>query len=163
MSKIKEELIAHTVIFVLMAVLFWESRTFPDLNIGGTLGAAWWPQLVLGLGMLLTLASAAMAVRKSVLEPGKKARVTLAELKSLGMSCGIFVVFLLAIEVVGFLGAVPLLVIGIIYQLGARTLPILIFVPILSSPLFAIVFGRFMEVPLPRGMGLVRILSFYVY
>jgi hypothetical protein len=161
--KMIEELIAHTVIFVLMLVLFLESRTFPDMNIGGTLGAEWWPQVVLGLGMLLTVASAAFVVRKNLTEPGGKAKIKLVEMKSLGLSGGIFFVFLLAIEVVGFLGAVPLLMFGFMYQLGARKLPSLILIPILSSPIFAVIFGRFMEVPLPRGMGMARILSFYLF
>ncbi len=62
--RMVEELIIHTVIFVIMAVLFQESRTFPALNIGGNLGAAWWPQLLLGLGMVMTVASAFAVVRK---------------------------------------------------------------------------------------------------
>ena len=58
---------------------------------------------------------------------------------------------------------IPVLMFGFMYQLGARKLPGLILVPILSSPVFAVIFGRFMEVSLPRGMGLVRLLSFYIY
>jgi|GEM_PF-1910076 hypothetical protein len=162
-AKMVEQLLAHAVVFIFMAVLFQESRTFPILNIGGTLGAAWWPQLLLGLGMILTLASAASSVRKNLRDQGGKGKVTLAEMKSLGMSTGIFVAFLLVIGVVGFLGAVPLLVFGFMYQLGARALPMLVIAPILASPLFAVIFGRLMEVPLPRGMGLARLFSFYFY
>lgn len=163
MKKMIEELIFHAVILVFMAVLFWESRSFPDMNIGGKLGAAWWPQLTLGLGMVLTMASAALVVRKGLQQPDGTAKIKMKELKSLGISSGIFCVFLLVMNVVGFMGAVPVLLFGFIYQLGARSWPILILVPILSSPLFALIFGRFMEVSLPRGIGWVRILSFYVY
>lgn len=161
--KMIEELIAHAVIFILMLVLYSETKTFPDMNIGGALGAEWWPQVVLMLGMLMTLASAGFVVRKNLKEPGGKAKVSIEEMKSLGISTGIFLVFLIAIEAVGFLGATPLLMFGFMFQLGARKLPSLILVPILSSPIFAVVFGRFMEVPLPRGMGVARIFSFYFF
>ncbi|MDX9860815.1 MAG: tripartite tricarboxylate transporter TctB family protein [Rhodospirillales bacterium] len=158
-----QELVFHAVLLVFMAVLFWESRSFPEMNIGGQLGAAWWPQLTLGLGMVLTVASAAFVVRKSIRDAGGAASVKLKELKSLGISGGIFCAFLLVMEVVGFMGAMPVLMFGFMYQLGARKPSMLVLVPILSSPLFAFIFGRFMEVSLPRGIGWIRILSFYVY
>ena len=163
MRKMVEELIVHAVLLVFMAVLFWESRSFPEMNIGGKLGASWWPQLTLGLGMALTVASAFFVVRSCLREADGAGKIKLKELKSLGISAGIFCVFLLLLDVVGFIGAVPVLMFGFIYQLGARNWPVLILVPIVSSPLFAFVFGRFMEVPLPRGIGWVRIFSFYVY
>ena len=163
MRKMVEELIVHAVLLVFMAVLFWESRSFPEMNIGGKLGAAWWPQLTLGTGMVLTAASAFFVARKCLRESDGAARIKLKELKSLGISAGIFCVFLLLLDVVGFLGAVPVLMFGFIYQLGARNWPVLILVPILSSPLFAFVFGRFMEVALPRGIGWVRVFSFNIY
>jgi putative tricarboxylic transport membrane protein len=161
--RMVEELIVHAVLFVAMVVLFQESRTFPTLNIGGQLGAAWWPQLLLTLGMVLTAASAVSVVHKNLGAPWGKGKVSLVELKSLGVSTGIFVAFLLVIDVVGFLGTVPLLVFGFMYQLGARKLPVLIIASILAGPLFAVIFGRLMELPLPRGMGLIRLFSFYFY
>lgn len=163
MRKMTEELIVHAVLLVLMGVLFMESTTFPEMNIGGKLGSAWWPQLTLGLGMILTAASAAFVVHRAVREPGAKGKIKLEELKSLGISAAIFCAFLLLMEVVGFMGAMPVLMFGFMAHLGARKPMVLILVPILSSPLFALVFGRFMEVSLPRGIGWVRILSFYVY
>lgn len=158
-----EELIMHAVLFLAMVILFQETWTFPRLNIGGQLGAAWWPQLLLGLGMVMTLASAAAVVRKNLGGAGGKGKVSLFEVRSLAVSTAIFAAFLLVVNVIGFLGAVPLLVIGFMYQLGARKLSVLIIAPLLASPLFAVIFGRLMEVPLPRGMGLIRLLSFYFY
>lgn len=163
MRNMVEELIVHTVLLVLMAVLFWESRSFPEVNVGGNLGSAWWPQITLGLGMVLTVASAATVVRRSLREPDASGLVSAQELQSLALSSGIFCIFLLLLGVVGFLGALPVLMFGFLYQLGARKWPVLVLVPIVSSPLFALIFGRFMEVPLPRGAGWARVLSFYVY
>ena len=161
--RLLEELTIHGLILVAMVVLYSETFAFPRLNIGGNLGAAWWPQVLLVLGMAMTVASAAGVVRKHLREPGAKGKVNLHEVKSLGVSTAIFAGFLLVVNVIGFLGAVPLLVFGFMYQLGARKPLILILAPILASPLFAVIFGRFMEVPLPRGMGMIRLFSFYFY
>jgi len=163
MRNMIEELLVHGVFFVFMAVLFLETKSFPEMNIGGKLGAAWWPQLTLGLGMILTLASAAFSVHKTLRESKQESKLKIRELKSLGISSAIFAIFLLGNAVVGFMWAVPVLMFGFMYHLGARKVPVLILVPILSSPLFAFIFGRFMEVPLPRGIGLFRSLSFFIY
>lgn len=161
--KLLEELIIHAVLLVFMGVLYWESKSFPDLNIGGSLGASWWPQLTLGLGMILTVASAINVARRELKASGGTAKLKLVELKSLATSTAIFAVFLVAVDIVGFLFAAPLLMLGFVYQLGSRNPRMLILVPLLSSPLFAFIFGRFMEVPLPRGIGWARLISFYIY
>jgi putative tricarboxylic transport membrane protein len=162
-SKAIEELAVHAILLLGMGVLYRETSTFPDMNIGGNLGPRWWPQLVLSLAMVMTLASAGFVLKKGLGTQGGGTRVQPAELRSLGVSVAIFVVFLLAIQVVGFLGAVPIFMLGFMLQLGARSWPSLVLVPLLSGPIFALVFGRLMEVPLPRGMGLARIASFYLY
>jgi putative tricarboxylic transport membrane protein len=163
MRKLAEEMIAHAVLLVFLAVLFWESRSFPEMNIGGKLGASWWPRITIGLGMTLTVASAALVARKCLQEPELSGVIKAKELKTLGISSAIFMVFLLLLGSVGFLGALPVLMFGFVYQLGARNWRTLTLVPILASPIFAFIFGRLMEVPLPRGVGWVRIFSFYIY
>jgi hypothetical protein len=64
---------------------------------------------------------------------------------------------------VGFVGVAPILVFGFMFQLGGRKPLSLVLVPVVSTVAFAVVFGRFMEVALPRGAGIMRFLSFYLY
>jgi len=161
MRKI-EELLAHGVLFVGMLVLYFETKNFPMLNIGGTLGAKWWPQNILLLAMFMTLASAVFVARKQA-TGGEKTKVNKEELISLGLSAVIFAAFLMAIEVVGFIGAVPVLMVGFMLQLGARKVLSIVMAALLSSIGFALIFGRLMEVPLPRGMGMARAFSYIVY
>ncbi len=158
-----EELVAHSVVFIVMLVLYFETKNFPDMNIGGSLGAEWWPQLILLLGMFMTLASAGFVARKQFGGDSGKTKVNREEVISLGFSSAIFAAFLATNEVIGFVGAVPVLMVGFMLQLGARKIPTIILSAVLSSLGFAVIFGRLMEIPLPRGMGVARAFSYMLY
>jgi hypothetical protein len=158
------ELVVHGVIFVAMVFLFYTSFSFPTLNIGGNLGAGWWPRLVLGLGMICTILSAFWSRKKyTKAENVKKSKISGKEAASLGLSAGIIIIALLLIRYIGFLGSVPILLFGFMFQLGGRKPLSLVLFPLLGAIIFAVVFGRFMEVSLPRGLGIMRGLSFYLY
>lgn len=158
------ELVAHGVIFLLMLFLYVTSMSFPILNIGGKLGAAWWPQVVLGTGMVLILLSVFFIVRKNQKGlSGKSKKITKKEMVGLLTSTAIFVFALLMLRSIGFLFVCPIIVFGFMYQLGARKPLGLILVPIISALVFTVLFGHFMEVSLPRGMGLFRSLTYYLY
>jgi hypothetical protein len=155
-----EELVVHGVVFLIMLMLYFETKSFPNMNIGGSLGPGWWPQVILTLGMLLTVLSASLAARKKT---GPGMIVDREEIISLTISVLIFVVFLVMIEVLGFVGAAPILVAGFIWQLGGRKITTLIGASVGCSIGFVLLFGRLMEVPLPRGMGAIRSLSYLLY
>ncbi|MDR1829028.1 MAG: tripartite tricarboxylate transporter TctB family protein [Methylobacteriaceae bacterium] len=155
-----EELVVHGVVFLVMLMLYYETKTFPYANIGGSLGAEWWPQVILTLGMVLTILSAGFEARKET-KPGLN--LDGEEIKSLAVSVAIFVVFLVASNVLGFAGAAPILMAGFIWQLGGRKITTLIGASLLCSICFTVLFGRLMEVPLPRGTGAIRALSYMLY
>ena len=81
-----EELVAHSVVFIVMLVLYFETKNFPDMNIGGSLGAEWWPQLILLLGMFMTLASAGFVARKQFGGDSGKTKVNREEVIRHAMS-----------------------------------------------------------------------------
>jgi hypothetical protein len=155
-----EELVVHGVVFLIMLMLYFETKSFPDMNIGGSLGPEWWPQVILTLGMLLTVLSASFAARKKA---GPGTIVDREEIVSLTISVAIFVVFLVANGVLGFVGGSPILVAGFIWQLGGRKIATIIGASVGCSIGFALLFGRLMEVSLPRGMGAIRSLSYLLY
>ena len=159
-----EQIIVHGIIFLVMLFLYITSFSFPVLNIGGKLGAAWWPQLVLGAGMVLTAVSAFQSVRKLRASGEKpKLKITKNEVFSIGFSAGIIVITLLLVQTMGFLVTIPVMIFGFMFQLGCRKPLTLILVSIIGAMVFTLVFGRIMEISLPRGMGIMRTISFYIY
>ena len=158
-----EQIIVHGVLFFGMLFLYITSFSLPATAID-PLGSAWWPQLILGLGMILTALSGFLTARKQ-LASGKKAalKISKKEVVSIAFSSGIMVATLLLIRTFGFLATIPILISGFMFQLGCRKPLSFILVSVIGSLVFTIVFGRFMEVSLPRGVGIMRILSFYLY
>jgi hypothetical protein len=161
------EVVIHAVFFVLMLFLFCTSFSFPVLNIGGKLGAGWWPRVVLTIGMVCTVVSVFLSVRKIKAKAvaGEKAKPVLTgrEVRSLLISTVIIVVALLLINYIGLLGAMPILLLGFMIQLGDRHPVGIILFAILGSFAFALLFGRVMQVSLPRGLGFMRDLSYMIY
>jgi hypothetical protein len=159
-----EQIIVHGIVFVVMLFLYITAFTFPALNIGGNLGASWWPQLVLGFGMILTTISAFLNVKKLCSGGEKtKAKISKKEIGSLAFSFAIVAVTLLLINIAGFIGSIPILVLGFMFQLGCRKPLSLVLASVITTLVFALLFGRVMAVSLPRGMGIMRSLSFYIY
>ncbi|MCL2374350.1 MAG: tripartite tricarboxylate transporter TctB family protein [Treponema sp.] len=158
-----EQIIVHAVIFFGMLFLYVTSLSLPATTID-PLGSAWWPQIVLTLGMALTAISGFLSVKKQ-LASGKKAevKITKKEAISIGISSGVLILTLLLIGRLGFVLTIPILISGFMFQLGCRKPLSFILASVIGSFAFAIVFGRFMEVSLPRGEGILRFLSFYLY
>ncbi|MCL2382145.1 MAG: tripartite tricarboxylate transporter TctB family protein [Treponema sp.] len=157
------QIIVHAVIFFGMLFLYVTSLSLPATTID-PLGSAWWPQIVLTIGMVLTAISGFLSVRKQ-LSSGKKAgvKITAKEAISVGASSGVLIVTLLLIGRLGFILTIPILISGFMFLLGCRKLSSFVLASVIGSFAFTIVFGRFMEVSLPRGEGILRFLSFYLY
>jgi cytochrome b561 len=159
-----EQILVHGIVFVAMLFLYITAFSFPALNIGGNLGAAWWPQLVLVCGMILTAVSAFLSVKKLRAGDEKaKKKISKREISSLAFSFAILAVTLLLINVAGFIGSIPILVVGFMFQLGCRKPLSLVLASAITTLVFALLFGRVMAVSLPRGLGIMRSLSFYIY
>ena len=158
-----EQIVVHAVIFFGMLFLYITSLSLPPTTID-PLGSAWWPQVVLTIGMVLTAVSGFLSVRKLIVT-GKKAevKITRKELISIAFSSAIMVATLLLIRTLGFVLTMPILISGFMFQLGCRRPLSFVLVSVIGSLVFTILFGRFMEVSLPRGEGILRFLSFYLY
>jgi len=114
--------------------------------------------------MVLTAISGFLSVRKQIVT-GKKSevKITTKEAISIGISSGVIAVTLLLIRTFGFVLTIPILLCGFMYQLGCRKPLSFVLLSVIGSLAFTIIFGRIMEVSLPRGTGILRTLSFYLY
>lgn len=159
------ELVVHGILFGLMLFLYITTFSFQTVNIGGKLGPGWWPRFVLTLGMIFTLVSVWSAVKKGRKNSKafEKTKLHRHEMISLAISAGICLAALLLVGIIGYLGAIPIVVLGFMLQLGAKKPLSIALVTILSTLFFIVIFGRVMQVSLPRGMGIFRSISFFLY
>ena len=160
------EIIIHVVLFCLMLLLYVEAFKFPILNRGGSLGAAWWPQLVLFIGMLLLVLSLFLSIRKASknkTEEKGPVKISKVEVIALSISFAIIAAGLLIVSKTGFLVSAFLMCIGFMFLLGQRKVWLILVASLVMALVFVVVFGRFMQVSLPRGQGFFRTISYWFY
>lgn len=169
------EIVTHILMVIVMAFLYAYSYTFPRLDIGGKLGPGFWPRLVLGIGIVLTVYSGyrAYAAARGALRTGDgnagrergavKGENETRSLVRFGTAAAVFGVFVIAVQRLGFLVATPFLVGFYMWQLGVRRAWVLAMGSVIITLVFVLLFGRLLYVALPRGTGVMRLLSYYFY
>lgn len=159
------EIVIHVVLFLVMLFLYVEAFNFPVLNIGGSLGAKWWPQLLLLLGMILLVLSLFVSVRKIKKEQGKvqKSKISKKEIIALGISFVIISVGLFVTQPLGFLVASFVMACGFMLLLGQKKAWVILLASFIMAVVFTFVFGKLMQVSLPRGTGVLRTISYWIY
>ncbi len=163
------EIYIHGVLLVGMAFLYITTYTFPRLDIGGAMGAAGWPQFILILSMILTIMSAVSVIKKgkiaaNIKKTESKEGHTGKEMElRFFTAVGAFLGFIIILPYLGFLFSFPLVLGFFIWYLGIRKPLPLLANTIIITLVFAYLFGALLYVVLPRGMGIFRTLSFFIY
>ena len=123
-------------------------------------GAAFVPQMVILLGGLLCLATLIMQIKRYMAAQEKPCvKCNTKVLIRLGM----LVVFLFVLDLVGFHLSAMLLFFGIMLLLGKKSYLNSVITAAVSASVFVVLFGRILSVPLPRGEGIFRILSHWLF
>lgn len=163
--------ILFSVFFLVVALGIPESRS------SVAVGPAEWPIMVLAfmlvMGVLLVITSV-LKQRKAVhtgLADDEVTEVTqLAVKKNNNIVTGgqwIIVLmiagYILLLPIIGFLFVTPLLFILLAWLLGLRKKILLVSFTIISSGVFILLFIYLLNIPFPRGVGIFRTMSFFVY
>ncbi len=123
-------------------------------------GAASVPQAVILLGAVLCVAVLVMIVKKwragEIKAGGRLNPRALALL-------GLLVAFLLLLEQIGFFLDAVLLFFALTLLLGGRPIWRAAATSIVTAGVFVLLFGRILNVPLPRGDGIFRVLSHWLF
>lgn len=148
------------IIFMSFLFLFITTYSFPILDIGGSFGAADWPRVILIIGMILTLISMYKIV---VLKKYISSSFTKIQLIRFAIASMIMIIYVVLVKPLGFIVTTPFMVAAYIYQMGIRKPLHILFFSLFISFVFVFLFGRLLQVNLPRGTGLIRVFSFYLY
>ncbi len=123
-------------------------------------GAAYVPQMVILLGGLLCVVTLIMQIKRYVSEQEKHGiNFNTKVLLLLAM----LVAFLFILDFIGFHLSAMLLFFGITLLLGKKSYLNSVVTAVISASVFVVLFGRILSVPLPRGEGIFRILSHWLF
>ncbi len=156
------EIIFH---FVLIGVLVVFLNASYNISTEGSIdpvGPAAFPQFLLYLAILLTLISLFRSIKKWRSERETSDTASIINLPVAGMLVSL-IVFLLLIDYIGFIFTSMLLLFSLFYLLGQKNFWKISIQSIILPLAFAFLFGAVLSVPLPRGFGMIEILSYYIY
>ncbi|MDX9861015.1 MAG: tripartite tricarboxylate transporter TctB family protein [Rhodospirillales bacterium] len=158
------ELIFNLLVGLGLLFLLFEALALPQTdNPSDVLGAGGYPLILCVLGLVVL---AVITVR--VIREKKSIKIPLFDLRSLdgravALNVALLFVYIMAMEVIGFILSTLLYLAAAGWLIGYRKpLRLAIYAAILTAA-FTAVFGMLFYVPLPRGVGQLRELSYLIY
>lgn len=131
---------------------------------GDVLGAAGFPLLLIAIGLVLAALIAVQQIRGA----GERPKAKLLDLstrpgRALLSSAAVLAAYVAAMNVLGYVLSTLLFSFAAAWVMGYRRLPALALFSALVTAALLLLFGRAFFVPLPRGLGFLRELSYVLY
>ena len=149
-----------------MFILFYLVLAFllkKESLTGDALGAGGFPMIlaIIGLAILVFITT-------KVFRDKKKIPIPMLSLKSvegqvLALNIIILAAYLLLMDVIGFALSTLLFLFGSTRGLGYKKTVVLSLFSLLLTVVLVVTFGKLFFVPLPRGIGIFRELSYFIY
>ncbi|MDI7261892.1 MAG: tripartite tricarboxylate transporter TctB family protein [Thermodesulfobacteriota bacterium] len=161
----KGEIITSAVVFFGALYLYFESMKFEGHEVYGKLGPAYWPKFLLICLMALSFLVAVDAFRERKKRDSEKEETSKADSGKVRFffAIGFIVLYLILMQIFGFIILTPLFLIAFMYLLGERKKIWIFGVPIGITVLIVWVFTKAMYVPLPRGQSIFLDFSHLFY
>lgn len=147
----------------MLGYLFFATQFDATTVNGDIFGAGGYPIVLSILGLILLI-----VISINVIKNKEKVRIPMLDIRSIDGKAVLLNVtmlssYLILMNYIGFLFSTPLYLLGSTRFMGYKKIvPLLIYTAVLSIVLVAI-FGKVFYVPLPRGIGIFRELSYGVY
>lgn len=164
---LKGELIFSILILIAALFLYWVTGSFGTGTVlqGAQMGPAFWPRLLLGALLLLSVIVSAGTIRKIARQKAwGESLLTMDRGKvrffaAIGLGAG----YLILLPVLGFIAITPVFMIAFMLLLGEKSKGWILGVSVAMTAIIVILFTKAMYVPLPRGVGLFREFSLLFY
>lgn len=157
------EIIFHVFLMGVLGVFFGQTNEINTARMTDPIGPAGFPRIIIIIAFILLAVSLKSAVKKYRESKGEeKGKIRELDPGFLALLAAI-VGFVLLVNYISFWVA-SLLLIGIVMViLGQKKVPKVVLITLVASLVFTIVFGRVLNVPLPRGYGLFKSISHLMY
>jgi putative tricarboxylic transport membrane protein len=155
------EIIFHVILIIASGLFFKESFVISTGRSADPIGPAGFPQAILVIIMVLLLISLFNAIRK-VKSREEKAEPLHLNVAYFGLIVAI-VGFILLNDIISFTLASIVFCFLLFSILGQKKYLKMTINSIIVSLIFTLVFGKVLSVPLPRGLGLIKEFSYFLY
>ncbi|WP_134704592.1 tripartite tricarboxylate transporter TctB family protein [Ammoniphilus sp. YIM 78166] len=158
------EVIFHILILGFLGIFLKQSFLVDTARSSDPIGPVAFPQAIIIVALALTLFSLFQTIRKRRIA-GRAVSSGIPHEWSkefLGLLVAI-AGFVLIVDFLGFIITAMILLFAILYLLGERRYKKIVGLSVGASFGFALIFGKLLSVPLPRGVEALKLLSYYIY
>ncbi len=155
------EIIFHIGIFITMGIFYNELGNVNVNRVTDVVGPVGFPKVFLILGMILTLISLYQTIKKYRKQENKEFKLNM-NVQFYGIIISM-ILFTLLLGKLGFVISGFLLLVALLYNLGESNNVKVFTISTISILVFTLLFGRILSVPLPRGLGLLKEISYLLY
>ncbi len=152
------------------------AMTIPPPFVQTPLGAAFWPKIILGIIFVASAVHLAKLffrkaeVETQLAEEAKEARKREEEETGESEDPSLFffgillsLIYIISLKWIGFTVATPIFSAVFLYGTGYRKKIMLVIVSICTAGIFLFLFVKLTFIPLPRGYGIFRSISYLIY
>ena len=130
---------------------------------GDALGAGGFPIILGVIGLAILVLITVKIVKEKTKIPIPLLNLKSVEGKVLALNIVILSAYLLLMDIIGFALSTLLFLFGSARGLGYKKTVVLSLFSLLLTGILVVTFGKFFFVPLPRGIGIFRELSYFIY
>ena len=168
----KGPIIGNAVILAFFLFLLLQSFKLQEIRRFGEMGSGFWPILILSLASLLSAILLISSLMKRKEKEGKEAEESSSPeavasrtraRRIVVISSVATLVYIFAMQWIGFALATLFFVLAFIVTLGERRKWVLVFSPILVTVFILVVFSKFIAIPFPKGVGIFAELSRFFF
>jgi putative tricarboxylic transport membrane protein len=166
-------IVGNAVIVAFFLFMLFDSLKLHEIRRFGEMGSGFWPILILSTATVLSallLLSSILKFKKGKGKEEPEEALSPEELASRKKQRNIVVlcavvtlVYIFAMQGIGFACATFLYVLAFIFVLGERRKWVLMISPVVVTAFILVVFSRFIAIPFPRGIGFFADLSRFFF
>lgn len=158
----KGEVILSAVCVAFFSFMFYEALELRGVRRFGEVGSGFWPLLSLGIAAILSLVwfirnlqQYSREKRRTVEEHPMPETVTMkrAGQKKIALCSACLLVYIIITPLIGFILSTVLFILTFILALEEKRRLVLIISPLLITAVIIVIFGKFIMMPLPKGVG----------
>jgi putative tricarboxylic transport membrane protein len=159
----KDELVANVGIIAFFSFMLIQATELKFVRRFGEMGSGFWPIMILSAATFLSILVLIFNTRKYLQEkkthtgepqaPGRSEPEIKERRMKLVLSVVCLLIYILIMPYIGFVLSTILYVLVFILALGERRKWVLAISPFLVTAMAVAVFGKFITMPLPRGVG----------
>jgi len=139
--------------------LLYGATQLPGPTRPGDVGAAFFPKMVLIAAIILIVNLIYANIKSGAVEE----LAAMENPRNFWIPVGIALTYIFLIDIVGFIVLSPILIVTSMYLVGIRHWKWLVGVTAALSIFLTVVFPIIMNTPLPRGVGIFRMISLMIY